>query len=161
MRPMKPRQPGSAYEALEHAVEEIGRKAGTDAWGGNKIAADFLGIKPTTFNHLLDPDHVTGELSFVRVAQLSDHFQLQAPVRFLADLVGCKVVTVPRTGIADTEVSALLHIAKESTEVLSTGWTVLADGKLDEVERREWRRQIGEAVEALLELDARLEGAEQ
>lgn len=158
MRPMKPRQPGSAYEALEHTVEEIGRGAGTDGWGGNKIAADFLGVKPTTFNHLLDPDHTTGELSFVRVAQLVDHFQVQAPAKFLAELVGCKLVSVPRTGVATTEVSALLHIAKESTEVLSTGWAALADGELDDKERREWRKQIGDAVEALLELDARLEG---
>ena len=157
MRPMKPRQPGSAHEALELMVAEIGEGQGTDAWGGSKLAADFLNIKPTTFNHLLDPDHLTGQLSFARVAELVAHYRAVAPIRFLAGLVGCKVVKLPRVGVATTEPNALLSIAKDSTEVLATGWAARADGELSPAEAREMRKQIGEAVEALLELDARLE----
>jgi hypothetical protein len=157
MRPMKPRVPGSAHECLEMTIAEIGEGQGTDAWGGSKLAADFLGVKPTTFNHLLDPDHSTGELSFVRVGQLVAHFKPLTPARFLAGLADCRLARVPRSGAATTEEQALLSIAKESTEVLATGWAALADGNISTSEARLMRRQISEAVEALLELDARLE----
>lgn len=157
MRPLKPREPGSAAEALSEMMEEIGRQHGTDGWSGIKIAADFLGIAPSTLSHLLDPDHPTGELSFRRVAQLTSRFRLKAGARFMAAQLDAKVVALPRSGVAETQVSALLSIAKESTEVVATGWAALADGVMNKAEARELRRQIGEAVEALLELDARLE----
>lgn len=157
MRPMKPREPGSAHEALELTIKELGERSGTDEWAASKLAADFLNIKPSTFNHLLDPDHSTGELSFARVWQLVAHFKLKTPARFLAAALGCKLVQLPRTGVATTEEAALLSIAKESTEVLATGWAALADGALHLEEVREMRRQIAEALEALCELDARLE----
>ncbi len=156
--PMKPRPFGGPHEALADAMDQIGVAAGQGAEAGVPVAAAFLGVSKFTLYKQLDPDNETTELSWPRLWQLVDRYKCRAPVEALADLIGCKLVTLPRTGAATTEVSALLHIAKESTEVLSTGWAALADNKLTAGEKRNLRKQISDAVEALLELDARLEG---
>lgn len=81
--------------------------------------------------------------------------------RELARATGHKLVKLPRAMAAEAPVPALLSIAKESTEVVATGWDALADGKITASERAVLRKQIADALEALLELDARLEADEE
>lgn len=77
--------------------------------------------------------------------------------RELARATGHTLVKLPRPMAAEAPIPALISIAKESTEVVSTGWEALADGRITPVERTVLRKQIADALEALLALD---EGAE-
>lgn len=78
----------------------------------------------------------------------------------LAELSGCALVPLPAFREAESDMEALVTAARESTEAVAAAWAALSDGVVTPAERRTLRREVREAVAALMALDARLEDGE-
>lgn len=149
MRPMKPREPGSPHEMLALTMGEA---------GGVEAVARFEGVSVFTLYKQLDPDaEPPSNFPVTRLSRLVRHFGARAPADYFAGLIGHRLVPIEKAMAAQTEMSALIAIAKECTDVLQHGYAALADGTLTVSEIAEWRRQIREAQQALAACDARLE----
>lgn len=94
MKPMKPRPPGSAVDALVRFFAEIGTVAGHDATAGAKVSANFLGVSDSYIRKASDPDQPE-DLGFRRVAMLTEHFRARAAAEHLALLAGGLFVPLP------------------------------------------------------------------
>lgn len=157
MRPMKPRRPGSPHDALAQMMAEIGAAQQGD---GVQIAADFEGKTKFTFYKLLDPDQ-DGELSFVRVARLTEHFAVTAAAEHLAGLCGCVLVRVPESVPAPRDLLAATGAAlKETGDVIAAVTAALVDGEVSAADRARIRPEIRQAMAlfAALELIVREDG---
>lgn len=133
------------------------------ACGGQESCVLIEGIGNERHQHFSEvglPTFATKFLRLDQVALLEADCGQPEISRELARATGHKLVKLPRAMAAEAPVPALLSIAKESTEVVSTGWDALADGQITPKERGKMRKEIADAVEALLELDARLEADE-
>lgn len=148
---------GGPHDALRTLMGEIGSAVEGTSDAGVRIAADFLGMNRGTLHRNLDADASEAEISFVRVAMLTDRFKTPAAAVFLARKLGCELVPI-RPGIhAGTPLNALAHMVKETSEAVSA----VADwAQQPEATTRNRRRQviteIDQAIEALLEVRARI-----
>ena len=147
MRPMKPRKPGSMHEMLIEAMSEA---------GGVEAVAAFEDVNVFTLYKQIDPDNAA-EFPLSRLVRMVRHFQLKSVAKFFAALIGHRLVPLEKAMAAETEMGALIAIAKEGADVLQTGYSALADGTLTVAELVSWRRQIAEAQQAYAACDARLE----
>jgi len=161
MKPMKPRRPGGPHDALAQAMTEIGLAEGQGADAGVPIAAAFEGVSVFTLYKQLDPDNATTEFSWPRLWRLVDRYKCRAPVEALASLIGCRLVDMPKARAAEALVPALLHMVREGTEAAAAGFAAAEDGVITVKEARHLRGELGEALQAILELDARLEQIEK
>lgn len=157
MRTMKPRRAGGPHDVLARMFGEIAAAEGAGPEAGVQIAAEFEGVSVFTLYKQLDPDQAGSELSFVRLWRLVAKFGSRAPAAALAELVGCRLVALPKRMAAEAPTAALISIARETTEVVAKGWDAVADGELTPREARALRPEVREAINALLEFDARLE----
>jgi hypothetical protein len=153
---VKPREIGSAHEAMAALVDRA---------GGAKKVADFEGVSIFTLYKMLDPDQPKSEASFVRIARWSQHFQKLDAAHYLARLVGCVLVRLPDVALSGTRLGRLTGQAmKETADVFATLGDALDDSELTPAELVNLERQIDEAQEKLemLRLQARAEvqGAE-
>lgn len=144
---MKKRPIGGAHEALEALMEEVG---GGDSWEGKRRAAELCEVRPTTFLHLLDPDHPTGQLSFARVSLITRHFGAPAAAAHLAHACGHEVRPRQRRDMANTPPNALAHAAKEMSEAMAQICALLPgeNERLTDGQRRQAIREITEGIEA-------------
>lgn len=118
MRPMKPREPGSAADAMVGMASQIGKAIGGD---GVKAIADFENISPGTVYKMLD-QHEPGDFSYPRVARLTSHFHVTAAAEHLAVLAGGTFLPVPNGGDArfnELTGAALTHLGQVTSEIIS------------------------------------------
>lgn len=138
---VKPREAGSAHEALAELV---------DGAGGAKVVANFEGVSVFTLYKMLDPDQPQSEVSFLRAARWSEHFKVLSAAHYLARLVGCVLVKLPDVALSGSKLGRLTGQAmKETAEVFSTLGDALDDGKLSAKELAKLESEIDEAQERL------------
>ena len=143
MRPMKPRRPGSPHDALAQLMTQIGTSQNGD---GVQIAADFEGKTKFTFYKLLDPDQ-DGELSFVRVARLTEHFGVSAAAEHLAGLCGCVLVRPPQSMPSAKDLLVATGAAlKETGDVIAEVSAALVDGEVSAADRARILPEIRQAM---------------
>jgi hypothetical protein len=97
MKPMKPRPPGSACDALARMLAEVARSEGHEPTAGAKLAARFLGVSDSLLRKASDPDR-DEDLGFRRVAMLTEHFRVRAAAEHLALGAGGLFVPMPDPG---------------------------------------------------------------
>jgi len=97
MRPMKPRAPGSAKDALTRMLGEIADSQGRERSAGPEIAADFDGISASAIRKATDPD-LNEDLGFRRICRLTAHFRVRAAADHLAECAGGLFVPLPQGG---------------------------------------------------------------
>ena len=154
MRPMKPRRPGSPHDALAQLMAQIGAAAQGD---GVQIAADFEGKTKFTFYKLLDPDQ-DGELSFVRVARLTEHFGATAAAEHLAGLCGCVLVRPPASVPGTRDLLASTGRAlKETGDVIAAVTGALGDERICAADRMRILAEIDQAMAQLAALKLSVE----
>lgn len=163
MRPMKPRQPGSPHEALARMMEEIGKSRG--AGDGVQLAADFEGKTKFTFYKLLDPDQ-EGEMSYARIARLTEHFRVLAAAEHLALLCGAVLVAPPDVSLSGDPLDRISADAlKEMSDVFVELAKARADGKVDgrdaAVILPEIRGAMTKLAALMLQVEAEAEGAQE
>jgi hypothetical protein len=85
-----------------------------------------------------------------------------APVvtRVLADLLGFSLVKNPGVRASEDDVAGLCKIITESSEAAAVYGAAREDGKITRAERAAIRTKIDDAIEAFLELKARLDADE-
>jgi hypothetical protein len=111
MRPMKPRPPGSAKDALVRLFAEVAQAEGRDAEAGARIAADFLDVSVSLLHKASDPTQPE-DLGFRRVGMITERFRAGAAADFLARLAGGVFVPLPE-GEGSSRLSALAASAVE------------------------------------------------
>lgn len=117
MRPMKPRAPGSATDTVVKLVNQIGVLVEGD---GVKAVADFENLHPGTVRKWMDPLE-NSDVSYSRVARLTQHFGATAAAEHLASLAGGTFV--PEVAADDARFSeltgaALDHLAQATREII-------------------------------------------
>lgn len=75
----------------------------------------------------------------------------------LAELAGCALVPLPAWRAAVSGLDALVAAARETSEAVAAGWAAHSDGVVTPAERETLKRELRDAVAALLALDARLD----
>jgi len=144
---LKPRPIGSSHEALARFFEAIGIKR----------AADFEDKSPSTIYNELNPD-LPGEISFARVARLTEHFRDLTAADFLARKGGAIVVPLPVVAAAEDDATALVASAKASADAIALGWSARADGVITPGEKAALKENIRRAVASFVSLDLWLDG---
>lgn len=117
MRPMKPREPGSATDAMVAMERQIGAAAGAS---GVKAIADFENIAPGTVYKMLDQAEAA-EFSYARVARLTSHFRVSAAAEHLAMLAGGTFLPVPQgdgSRFSELTGAALAHLGQASHDII-------------------------------------------
>lgn len=119
-------EPGSIFQALDHAIDEL---------GGAKVAADFLGKTKFTVLHEIDPDDDKHRMSVRTLGMLAQRFKLHSLAHYFAACADG--VFVPLTHPNDPRWDSLTSQAFQdmgrlSAEIISD----LADGKFDALEAK-------------------------
>lgn len=148
---MKVRQPGSSHEALARLMAQIGESRG--AGDGVQLAADFEGKTKFTFYKLLDPDQ-DGEMSYARIARLTEHFRVSAAAEHLALLCGAILVMPPDAGAPGDPIDRISAEAlKEISDMFSALAQARTDGKVDHVDAALILPEIRSAMSKLASLE--------
>jgi hypothetical protein len=151
MRPMKVRKPGSSHDALARLMTQIGESRG--AGDGVQLAADFEGKTRFTFYKLLDPDQ-DGEMSYARVARLTEHFRVPAAAEHLASLCGAILVMPPDAELTGDPIDRISAEAlKEISDMFSALAQARADGSIDLVDAALILPEIRSAMSKLAALE--------
>jgi hypothetical protein len=145
VRQMKPRAPGSASQALALMSEQIGASQGMDATHGVKLMADFIGKSVGTIYKMLDPDQ-REQLSFARVAQLTDRYKATAAADYLAQLANCLLVPLPPVEPGDAIDEHTIRSAREYADMVAAIITAKRDGRITRPEARALLRDIRELM---------------
>lgn len=134
MRPMKPREPGSIFDALGQAITEIGEKAKAPARGA-ELAGDFLGKTKWTVLHEIDPDDEKHKMTVRTLGMLAQRFKLHALAHYFA---ACgEGVFIPLSRANDPRWDRLTAQAFEDMGRLGGEFfRDLLDGKIDAAEAR-------------------------
>lgn len=135
---LKPKLPGSPHEALSRFFDAIGVKR----------AADFEDCRPSTIYNELNPDQ-QGEISFSRVARLTEHFGSPIAAEYLARRAGGIFVALPASEAAASDAEALIKIAEASAHAVSAGWAARADGVVTPAEKASLMMLVDRSVAAL------------
>lgn len=148
---------GGPHDALKGLTDEIGEKIEGSSDAGVRIAADFLGMARGTLNRNLDADMPEAELSFVKVSILTDKYQARSAAVYLARKLGCELVGFRPGHRAAMPLQALAHMVKETSEAVSAvaDWAQHPE-EMTRGKRKTVVTEIDEAIEALLEVRARL-----
>lgn len=100
MNLQKPRQPGSAYDALDQFIDQC---------GGPKVLADFAAVRLSTAYSWTDPDQSKGT-PFATLCQLTRHYGATAAAEHLAACAGGVFVPMPKGNGALLENAAALSV---------------------------------------------------
>jgi len=135
-------------EDLEHALLQAAKNAPGGITGCAKVAGvragDLIGRLSSS-----DPTHFPRLQDFCDVL---DHGEDLTPLELLCELFGGQFVT--RTDKhSGNLVGTLLRAVAETGDVARAGEKALADGKLSQKEKQEWRVEISEAKRSLIALE--------
>jgi hypothetical protein len=126
---MKPRQPGSVFDALVKFFTQIGEAEGSPGQG-IEIAANFEGKSKFTLTHEIDPDDQKHRLSLLSAARLAGRFKVPALAEYFSTLAGGTFLPLPRRDIAprwaELTSAAIMDMGRFSSEIVQD----LADGKI-------------------------------
>ena len=147
MRPQKRRT--GPYQALSQMVAQVGIQEGSDDRLGVPMVADFLGMSPSTLYKLMDPDQ-GGDLSFVRVCQITERFGVPAAAEHLAGCAG--LVAAPEEPATDIECMSRLmsKLSKGEGDLLSLFLEALSDQHLDSAERATMDAKVTDLIRCLV-----------
>lgn len=119
--------------------------------GGHKAVAHALDVSLARVYSFTDPASPDHNLSYKRVAQLTERHQATAAARDLAQRAGG--VFLPLARRASASAMALAgQSALSNGEALSESLKALADGKVDAGEKRSAVKEIDEAIRDLASL---------
>jgi len=145
----KPRQVGSPSEALAEFCDAVGPKA----------VAAFADISVSTLYNLLNPD-LTGDISYARAAQWTDHFKVPALAEHMAHLAGGTFVPDVTVDAAATDMAALCDLVSKSSDAIGEFAKARGDGEWTVSEARAVRRELRELLVSIHAADRRLAAIE-
>lgn len=155
---LKRHAPGSAYEALDKMMAEIGSKTGTN---GYDAAGDFEDVSKFTIYKQLDPDQPRVEMSFARVVRLSKHFAVTAALRHFADQLDCLVLPRVSVSAGSCLISHLSALARESAEAVNATADLIADPNKTDAELAKAEKEARDLREAAAALEMAVKAKRQ
>lgn len=123
--------------------------------GGHKAVAHFLDVSLARVYSFTDPASPEHNISYKRVAKLTERYQAMAGARDLAQRAGGVFLPLARRTSA-CAMALVGQSALSNGEALSESLKSLADGKVDAGEKRSVVREIDEAIRDLASLRSAL-----